>query len=177
MGTGLLGAMVPYYVQSNKLQMRANNHPPGLVGTCTHYLGRYREFDTALSMAIVPNESVKQYYMGVDVANNFNSMVENLLANEPWKWLWILGDDHVFTNDLWVNLYERNVDIVVPLCLHRDGFQPVLSYGEDKGFERIPNAWDEIKGKTGLMKWTGTCGNAGMVIRRNVFEKLEFPPL
>lgn len=176
MGTGVLGAMVPYEggLREEDIE-RINKIPPGLVGTLTHYLGRYREFDVALQMVWVPPNSEKKYFLGVDIAANLNTMVEALMENPKWEWLWMLGDDHVFTNDLFLKLYERDVDIVVPLCLRRDGFTPVLNYGEKEGCKSIQNSWEPLIGKSGLLKWEGTCGNAGMLVRRKVFKKLELP--
>jgi hypothetical protein len=98
-------------------------------------------------------------------------MVEAMYEDPTYQWVWILGDDHTFTQDLLLLLYERNVDIVVPLCLKRDRPpRPLLEHGDYS-----QNYWDWIKGKSGLMPWAGTVGNAGMLIRRSVFDKINPP--
>ena len=149
--------------------------PPGIVATATAYLGRYREFDSALSLVWLPEGTEKKYGLGCDPGYSFNVLSKIVLDNPKYEWVWILGDDHVFAPDLWLKLFSRDVDIVVPLCLRRYDFNPVLNLGEEGGFIPHPDPWSVIAGKSGLMEWTGTCGNAGMFIRRKVLETMEFP--
>lgn len=172
----LLANIVPYVCSlTTEDQGRIDRMPPGVVGIASGFLGRYREFDNCADLIWVPKGTVKQWCLGVDPCHHFNEMARELLKEPEREWLWILGDDHVFTQDLLLNLYERNVDIVVPLCLRRTDFTPVLNQDGKNGFHSIPDSWGELKGKSGLFEWTGVTGNAGMLIRRNVFEKMEPP--
>jgi len=145
--------------------------PPGIVGIATAFLGRYREFDVCLDDAWFPPESEMLWCMGIDPCHHFNQMVEKMYSDNKFQWVWILGDDHTFPADLWWNLYQRNVDIVVPLCLKKDRPpRPLLEHGDYN-----LSYWDWIKGRSGLMPWDGTVGNAGMLIRRSVFDEMEAP--
>jgi hypothetical protein len=149
--------------------------PPGLVGTATAYLGRYREFDQCLDRIWLPDGSEKRSVLGCDPGYSFNVLSKIMIDRPEFEWIWILGDDHTFPQDLWLKLYVRNVDIIVPLCLRRNDYSPVLNYGEEGKFVPHPDRWEVLRGKSGLMEWNGTCGNAGMLIRRNVLEKMEYP--
>lgn len=119
-----------------------------------------------------PVGSTCQYYMSVDVCYNFNSMVNTVLEDPEYQWLWILGDDHVWRKDLLLKLLDRNLDVVVPFCLRRTfPYHPILhKRGDD--WDNYQEAWDLLKGKTGLFEWKGSTGNAGMLIRRHVIEAM-----
>lgn len=178
----LLERMTPYtLIRTPDVEERLSAMPPGIVGICSGFLGRYREFDLCVDALWTPQGSRPVWSMGVDVTNNFNSMTRELLSEKSLQWLFVLGDDHVFCQDLVLRLWERDVDIVVPLCLRKTDYTPVLNRGENDGFRTITNSWPEIMaareipGKPGLVEWEGTCGNAGMLIRRSVLESLEPP--
>lgn len=150
--------------------------PPGILGVATGFLGRYREFDECLSRIIVPSGSRKLYSKGCDVGYHFNNLAQITLDNPEMQWLWILGDDHDFSPSLWHQLYIRNVDIVVPLCLRKNDTAPVINCGQAGGFGPDPYRWDGLQGKSGLYDLTGkTVGNAGMLIHRKVFESIPGP--
>lgn len=163
------------YVVTDEIVSKLNSLPVGTMGIATALLGRYREFDQCVNDVWIPTGSIKRYCKGVDVGFSFNDMTRHMLEDPTHQWLWILGDDHTFAPDLWMKLFDRNVDIVVPLCLHKATHQPVINFGASGGYSHVPNAWDVIAGKKGLFEWNGTCGNAGMLIRRRVFERLEPP--
>jgi len=151
--------------------------PPGVIGVATHYLGRYREFDVCLDKIIAPNRTDVRWNMGVNIAMGYNNSVRVMLK-EGLQWTWILGDDHTFNSDILVNLLNRNVDVVVPLCLRRQKpFYPVLHSSPASGFKPMKEkGWEFLKGKRGMVDLGNlTCGNAGMLIRRSVLEKMSEP--
>jgi len=156
------------------IEDRLRDMPAGEVGVATHFLGRYREFDAAFQTVWLPPGCTKEYFLGVDPCHHFNEMVRKMQSRN-YEWVWILGDDHVFCQDLWMKLYERDVDIVVPLCLRRTDFTPILNEDAAAGFIAINQSWNQLIGKTGMLEWYGTCGNAGMLIRKHVFDKIEEP--
>jgi len=160
-------------------EIQVKRYKPVHIGVATHFLGRYREFDFCLARLIYPPGSSFQYYMSVDVALNFNHMADFVMNNPEYEYLWILGDDHLFADNLLINLMDRNVDIVTPLCVRRMfPYEPILHYGPDhpeRPFCSIEKPWDILYGKSGLIEWHGTSGNAGMLIRRTVFEAMSPP--
>ena len=162
-------------MEKSSIAERVLKLPPGLVGCPTAFLGRYREFDDFFDAIVLPPGSERRRGLGCDVGYSFNLLTDNMLAHPDFQWFWILGDDHSFAPDLWLRLYERNVDVVVPLCLRKNDRAPVFNAGPDGGFVPHPDRWEVLRGKSGLMQWKGTVGNAGMLIRRHVFEKMEPP--
>jgi hypothetical protein len=151
-------------------------HPSGHIGIATGFLGRYREFDYCMARTETPQGSSYQYYMSVDVCQNFNLMVRHLIKNPRFQWLWILGDDHLWDANLLLRLLDRQVDAIVPLCCRRlSPYYPILHTSLEKGCVGIEDPWTELKGKTGLFEWKGTTGNAGLLVRRHVFEAMTDP--
>ena len=149
----------------------------GVIGVATSFLGRYREFDVSVNRVVAPPGSVREWFMGVNIAFHFNNMIRKMLKGD-YQWVWILGDDHVFQPNLLMRLLERNVDVVVPLCLRRNNpFFPVISGGEEQQYRSLKaDGWDSIKGKSGLMELADlTTGNAGMLIKRHVAETMPGP--
>lgn len=147
-------------------------HPPGVVGVATHFLGRYREFDQALNATLAPVGSSVEWASGVNVARHFNEMVRLTLQSSA-EWLWILGDDHVWDPRLLERLLDRQVDVVVPICLTRA--TPIRPVIHDRACR--PLGFDWLQGKSGCLDVTDdlNLGNAGMLIRRKVLEKMPYP--
>ena len=128
----LIDNIVPYTLTwTDDLTKELDTYPPGVVGIASAFLGRYREIDSCLNLVHLPPGTIKQWCLGVDPSHHFNEMCRTVISNPTFQWIWILGDDHVFTTDLWYRLYKHNLDIVVPLCLRRSGFTPILNNGSD----------------------------------------------
>lgn len=144
--------------------------PAGTIGVLSSDLARYSDFALALMHTIKPDGTKLAWMRGVDVVSNMNTMV---IASMQGEWLWILGDDHVFDPDTLMRLLAHDVDVVVPLCLKRSPpYDPVVyleqnELGEYVGAHDLP--------EHGLHKiWAA--GSAGMLVKRRVFEALEWPP-
>lgn len=87
-----------------------------------------------------------------------------------------MDDDHVFTEDVLVNLLERDADIVTPLYLRRRApFLPVLHGDESREYARYN--FNYLKGKSGLVDMTadGTLPTGGMLIRSHVLKAIPNP--
>jgi GT2 family glycosyltransferase len=112
--------------------------------------------------------------MGVDIPGNYNNMLMEV-RKKDYEWVWILGDDHVFKDDLLMNLLDRDVDIVVPLCAMRHKpFNPVIRK-LPKDYSRSED-WNFLQGKSGLVELTEqNVGNGGMLIRRKVISMMKYP--
>lgn len=151
----------------------ARKHPKGLIGIVSGNMGRYREFDGCLHSTLAPPGTRIGWRIGVDPTYNLNQLARDLREGE--EWLWILGDDHVWTPDLLLRLLERNVDAVAPHCLRRAyPFWHVLHHGKEKGFARAN--LDCLEGWSGCQEITSlTVGNAGMLIRKRVFDGMKDP--
>lgn len=148
--------------------------PPGVIGVASSFLGRYREFDVSVSNIVVPQGTVVEWRLGVNIAHNFNNTIRSMLSSGA-QWVWILGDDHVFLPNTLLNLLRRKVDVVVPLCLRRSSpFLPVLHTSVSGGCARLD--WSFLEGKSGLVDISDiAAGNAGMLIQRRVIETMSEP--
>jgi hypothetical protein len=147
----------------------------GIVGIATNYVSRYTDFHMCLDHFMVPNGSQISRQMGVNVAFHYNNMARHMLEDDVYRWVIMLGDDHVFAPDLLLRLLERDVDIVVPLCLRRiPPFNPVIHSNAVHKYK--PVDFDFLHGKTGLIDvGDHNTGNAGMVVKRHVYETLPQP--
>lgn len=148
---------------------------PGVIGVASAFLGRYREFDVCVQRTKAPEGTIVDWRVGVCIAMHFNNMIRTMLDDEKYKWLWMLGDDHVFKGELLMSLLKRNVDVVVPMCLKRiPPYQPIVFAGREGGFQ--PLGWGAVSGKSGLVELkTSLLGNAGMLIKRSVVETMPAP--
>lgn len=148
---------------------------PGVIGIASGFLGRYREFSTCLARIKGPDGTIIDWRLGVCIAMHYNNMIRTMLKDEKYKWVWLLGDDHVFRPDLLMNLLKHDVDVVVPLCLKRIApYKPIIFAGREGGFQ--PLGWDALYGKSGLVELQSSLlGNAGMLIKRHVVETMPSP--
>lgn len=162
----------------------------GLVGIIAQETARYSMFAASLSDLDIPEGSNIKWWFGHDIADNTNNLVREMYRQDK-DWLWIMGDDHVFSPDLLNKLLAHDKEIVVPLCLMRNPpYRPVIfsSVNTDKfdstsdvtstaAFSKIENRirinLDEYP-DGGLVK-IHSAGNAGMLIRREVFDFMPEP--
>lgn len=149
--------------------------PPGVIGIASSFLGRYREFDVDLSKVYAPPGSLVQWGTGVNIAYNFNQAIRAMLQNPAYKWIWILGDDHVFRQNTLMCLLARKVDMVTPLCLRRsEPYETVLHTCAEDGYKLV--RLKTIAKDTGLLDITAyTLGNAGTLLSRHLCETVPEP--
>lgn len=148
-------------------------HPPGAVCLASGEIARYGVSLQHLARLQVPNGSLLAWHMGVLVAENLNLGLDAMMANDTLQWAWIMGDDHTYDAEIVLRLLDHDLDVVAPLCLNR--YPPMdpsivnATVGRQKYLEEMPTS--------GLYKLgpDETCGDAGLLIRRRVLEKLERP--
>jgi len=147
--------------------MTERDHPHGTIGVISGTLARYPDFSISLISLRRHPETHIEWAASSNIVANLNA-VSNALKGE---WLWIMGDDHQFHPETLNKLLDRNVDIVVPLVLRREPpfAAPVF---KDDGVNLIP--WEIIGGRQGLVE-RDACGNAGMLIRRQVLDAMPKP--
>ena len=163
-------------------QRKIVDMPPGVLGIPTSHLGRYRDFEVCFTSLSLPPGSFTAWGQGSNPTKNMNDFIRQLLKVKEMEWLWIIGDDHVFPPDIIIRLYERGKDIVVPLCTRRT--YPYIPTVHNNGHDsKDYNNWRSVeyewfRGKSGLVnlnKSDKIVGNAGMLIKKSVFEKMEGP--
>ena len=144
-------------------------HPPGTIGIVCDHTARYTDFYISLQGVKSPPGSRVDWSRGGDVVQNCNLAVEKMGG----EWIWIMGDDHAFEEDALMRLLDREVDIVVPICVRKNPpFDPVV-YNKltETGYKTI-NLTDY--GPDDLIE-IEAAGSAGMLIRKHVLDALESP--
>ena len=148
---------------------------PGTIGVLSMELSRYANFNAALSALHKP-EGTKTLWTAGMSANHLTGkpVIDKtnwLCANTIGDWIWILGDDHDFGETALLDLLAHDADIVVPVNISRKmPFDPLVF---DKDGKR--QDWSVFGANQGLMELDGACGNAGMLIKRHVLEKIPQP--
>ena len=147
--------------------------PPGMIGIASGFLGRYREFDRAMAALRVPMNTEIGWKLGVNIAYNYNEMIRTMRPDA--EWIWFMGDDHLFEPDILIKLLKHDVDVVFPLCLRRQApFHPVIHTSAKEGYRRMD--LDFLQGKSGLIDISDyDLGNAGMLVKRHVFDAIPAP--
>lgn len=144
-----------------------------LVGVISQELSRFSGFFQSLLgvMATLPAGSGLSWAKSVDVPGNCNSLCRHMMNNGNWRWLWLMGDDHIFDRDIVARLASHDVDVIVPHCLKRyPPWHPVVYGGGDAdGLYYTAELPEE-----GLTE-IHAAGSAGMLINRRVLEKIGDP--
>src|SRR3990167_8411358 len=155
------------------MQGITSRHPAGAICMISGDLTRYALAMQCLMSLKVPAGSVNAWHTGVLIAKSINAAFQVVIDNPALQWAWIMGDDHTFDPDVLINLLDRDKDVIVPFCLNRlPPMDPTIVYHDKKRMKYL----EEIP-LTGLYQLTAneTCGDAGLLVRRNVLEALESP--
>lgn len=149
-----------------------NGHPPGAVCFASGEIARYGVSLQCLERLQVPNGSLLAWYMGVLVAENLNRGMNNMMDNPGLQWSWVMGDDHIFQAGVLTKLLDHGKDVIIPLCLNRYPPMDPTVVSSSRGQLRL-----EDFPTSGLYKLgeDEVCGDAGLLVRRSVLEKLERP--
>lgn len=147
------------------------DHGPGVAAVIMGDLARYAQAMRSIGNTQVPGKSCEFWRLANNVANSINDAFEATLAAPEYEWCWLMGDDHVYQPDIILKLLDRDVDVVVPMCLNRfPPFDPtVVKDGKIKPIESMPTS--------GLYELQDgeTTGDAGILIRRHVLEAIGAP--
>ena len=103
----------------------------------------------------------------IDTARN--KLVEKMLENKNATHLFMIDDDMTFKSDLLMRLISHDVDIVGALAFKRTpNYEPCvykLKEGTEDHFPIFPAKYTEVD----------AIGTGGILIKREVFEKLDNP--
>lgn len=125
---------------------------------------RYTVFAACLTRLVMPEGSEIRWHLGSDISANRNRAVNEAKTD----YIWFIDDDHAFQPYLLLRLLSHKLPVVAPVCLRRNGnFLPtavvndrVFELGEQSDAALVP------------VQRTGT---AGMLLQRDVFEKVPEP--
>jgi hypothetical protein len=134
----------------------------GTVGIPAQDTSRFTPFMSAVAGLTMPAGWKFLVTQNFDCAHSCNNMASKFDGER----LLLMGDDHSFNSDFLLRLLDHDLDIVAGLCLsRRPPFMPVA---------RVDGAPLVLEGEPRLLEVDET-GTAGMLIKREVFEALEFP--
>lgn len=142
----------------------------GTIGILAQELSRFSSFGYSLDALKRPPGTTSIWSAGTPLANNVIEAQNWFVREMKGDWLWILGDDHTFGEDALMDLLAHDTDIVCPVNVMRaPPFHPLIFDNVGKRYN-----WSSLDGKSGLVE-VSACGNAGMLVRRHVFEAMEPP--
>lgn len=157
------------------MQAVQSNHPPGGVCMITGEQLRFAHAAQCLALLRVPGPSALAWPTGVLVATNINLAFKSIMDNPSLQWAWLMGDDHTYAPDILLKLLDRNVDVIVPLCLNRaPPIEPTIIEKVEGGKRLKPLSSLPTSGLYRL-KDDEVCGDAGMLVRRHVLEAIGHP--
>ena len=134
-------------------------------------LARYTSAMRSISATQAPPGSVDWWWQSTNIADTINRAFRATLENPALGWCALMGDDHVYPPDLFLKLADRDVDVVVPLCVNR---YPPFGATITVGGRLKP--WSELP-ESGLYELQDgeNVGDAGMLVRRHVLEAFDPP--
>lgn len=145
----------------------------GTVGIIANDNARYTLFAVALTQLQAPPNTAIDWSVTSDRIYGRNKLTERALERGA-EWLLFIDDDHVFPNNIVKRLLAHDVGIVGSLYLQRMmPFKPVCytSVTSEGTFGSI----DLTKhGEDDLVEVVAV-GTGGMLIRSEVFHKMDFP--
>lgn len=152
-----------------------SSHGPGTIGVPVGALGRYWQLYASLDMLHVPRGTEIIFAEGVNVAYNLNKIIREMHGD----WLWVMGDDHRFRDDMLIKLLDRQVDVVVPVASRRGvPFQTVLyKYASLDAKSYMTYSWNDLSNDYpgGGLAAIDAAGSAGMLIRKHVLGQVKDP--
>jgi hypothetical protein len=149
-------------------------HPAGTVAIPAGDLARYHEFSFSLAKLRKPNGTQLSMRVGLSVARNLNNIVREMTGD----WLWIMGDDHVFDENLLLKLLEHDVDVVMPVCFKRHPPFTLVLYQQSRRNDLGVIEYEPMRPNAlpheGLFP-IHAAGNAGMLSSLHVLDKIGDP--
>lgn len=151
-------------------------HPPGTIGVICYDSLRYTSFVPDLFAMRAPDGSRIVWAVGLQVSTNANHIVSTMLANPEHQWVMFMGDDHLIKRAMLERLLTAldnhpEYDAIAPLVLRRVAPWQSVGYANDPRVDPTPIA---IGQATGVIE-VAAVGNAGLVVRRRVFEAMSEP--
>lgn len=152
-------------------------HQPGTIIIPIPGQMRYPQFTYSLATLRQPDDTALHIIASASVAENINAAIREMHG----QWVWICGDDHVFSPDLLMRLLDREEDIVAPVCytrvppftpvIYRDEGTKVVAGREYPAYERV--GLHELP-QSGLVE-VDAVGSAGLLVRKHVLDTIGDP--
>lgn len=154
------------------MQHVSSPYPCGTVVIPAASLARYNEFWMCVEALQVPHGTKLVAARGADIPHQLNEGIRLMKGD----WVWILGDDHMFSPDMLLKLLAHEKEVVLPIVPRRDHpFYPCLLHGPVQQFME-PYQWEEmpLQGLMQLPRWD-SAGQAGALVKKHVLDQLGDP--
>lgn len=150
---------------------------PGTIVLAAATQPRFYEFHISMERLKVPEGTRWLIERGCDITQNFNDGVRRSSGD----WVWFLGDDHAFPDDMLLRLLSWKKDVVIPPTLCKGiPFLPCIMHGTGSLDDWKPTmplyTWEEVS-HPGLMPLPvgDFIGQAGMLVNRSIFANWPDP--
>jgi len=159
------------------IQLPNTGFPLGTIVVAAAMQPRFYEFSTSMERLKVPEGTRWLTCRGCDITHNFNEGVQKSTG----EWIWFMGDDHGFDENILLNLLALGKDIVVPPTPCKTfPFLPCIMHGSgslDVWNGSMPlYTWEELSVPGLLMLPVGDfIGQAGMLVKKSVLNGWEYP--
>ena len=151
------------------------HRPPGLVVIPVAENLRHTDFFSSFTQLRIPKGSMTGVAKSASITGNLNRSIQQLKPHH--RWVFILGDDHIFPPTLLEQLIDLQVDVAVPLCVRRAPPFELVCYREQV---------EDLDGSPGYLAYMPheipehpfpvlAAGSAGMLISRRVIDALDYP--
>jgi len=154
---------------------------PGTIALPTGEIGRFTLFTVSLAATRQPEDTHLSVTASASVVENLNTSIRGL--REQDEWVWVIGDDHVWEPDALTRMLacmddNPGADILVPLVVKRNPPWHLVLFRESGDYpDGVPRwkpfEWKEIPDR-GMFE-VDAAGSAGMLIRREVLDRLGYP--
>lgn len=147
----------------------------GTIGIPANDSARFSFFAASLTSLIHPPNTAVRWAFGSDRIRGRNNLVRESLETGS-EWLLFLDDDQAFQPDLLVRLLQHEQPIVASLYMQRQvPFAPVAyTHQDSETFTVTPLYLNDYLTDHGLVE-VAAAGTGGMLIRSEVFRKLDDP--
>lgn len=150
---------------------------PGTIVLAAATQPRFYEFQLSMERLKVPAGTRWLIERGCDITQNFNDGVKRATG----EWIWFLGDDHAFQDDMLLRLLAWQKEVVIPPTPCKTiPFLPCIMHGEGNLTEWKASmplyTWEEVS-QLGLLALPigDFIGQAGMLLQRSVLTDWPAP--
>jgi Glycosyltransferase like family 2 len=162
--------------------MEPLSESPGTIALPTSEVGRFVLFTVSLCGTQQPPNTYLSAMCSASVTENLNQIFRQIRPED--RWVWIMGDDHVWPNDTLMRMLQTmdeypEIDVLVPLCVKRNPPWSLVLFDELEAFDADgtplfdPIPWERVP-ESGVFE-VDAAGSAGMLLRRHVIDEIEDP--
>lgn len=159
------------------IRIKDTGLPAGTIILSASMQPRYYEFIVSMEQLKVPDGTRWLLMRGCDITQNFNDGIKK----SNGEWIWFMGDDHAFPDDMLLKLLKHNVDVVIPPTSCKTvPWLPCIMHGTGTLQEWKASmplyTWEELS-KPGLLALPlgDFIGQAGMLIKKSVLKDWGYP--